>query len=391
MPTKEKYQRRCENWLTSFGEWTVSRSEASEQFIFWTGIYCLSSALRRRVYIPKKYLGSWTCYPHTYIMFVAPAGMRKTTTLGYSVDLLEQVPSLSKGPTFVSSAALIDSLVKSDDCSIYLICEEFGDIILKTGTEMYEFLTSMFDGKKNIESKTISRGFEFAIRPCLNMLGATTPEWISANIPEAVIGGGFASRVIFIFEDKVRQRRMYYDDIIDWDTINKIEKDLVSDLNHIALNIQGEFILSNDAKKFMSDWYASSIETHSNKKLRGYLQRKPTHLHKLAMLLHLSYDDELILYEHDFKNAIGVIEMTEGNLPKVFAGVGKNPYTFDMTDIVSYVEAKSSATQSELENAFSNVAEPNRVRELIDGLCSMGRLHRSVRQDGTVQLERGKV
>ena len=388
MAETTKYIRRCENWLTTFGEWSVPRSEASEQFVFWSGVFCLSAALRRRVYIPKRYLGSWTCYPHMYIMFVAPAGMRKTTTMGYAIDLLEQVPSLSKGPTFVSSAALIDSLVKSDDCSIYLTCEEFGDIILKTGHEMYEFLTSMFDGKKNIESKTVSRGFEFAIRPCLNLFGATTPEWIASNIPEAVIGGGFASRVIFIYEDKNRQKRMYYTDA-DWDKFNKMEKDLVSDLNHIALMLEGEFELSKDALDFMENWYQKSSDNHTNKKLRGYIQRKPTHLHKLAQLLHVSYSDDLILYKEDFENAIGILELTEENLPKVFAGVGKNPYTFDMSDIVTYVTMRGIVQESELYSNFSNSATPSQLSDLIAGLVMMKKIRRVIGDSGVIQFERG--
>lgn len=374
------YERRCDDWLKKFGEWTLPRCEASEQYVFWTGIFCLSATLRRKVYIPKKILGSWSCYPHTYIMFVGPAGLRKTTTMGYASDLLEQIPALSKGPTFVSSAALIDSLVKSDDCSIYLLCEEFGDIILKTGHEMYEFLTSMFDGKKTIESKTIGRGIEFAIRPCLNMFGATTPEWVAANIPEAVIGGGFASRVIFIYEDKIRQRSMYYRNV-DWTLINEIEKDLVSDLNHIANSIEGEFMISNDALEFMEKWYQDSETNNANKKLRGYLQRKPTHLHKLAQLLHISYSDELILFKQDFKNAIGVLELTEVNLPKVFSGIGKNPYTFDMMDIISFVNIGGKVKEEDVLRNFSSVATPNQLRELVDGLCAMNKLKRLREED----------
>ena len=199
--------RQCANWLDTYMSWTLPRSEAPESYIKWTGLFTLSSVLRRKVRIPKGILGSWECPPHLYIMFIAPPGeARKTTTQSYAIDLLEEVPDVMKGPAIVTQASLLDKLVESEDSSVYLIAEEFSDLIMKSKGEMFEFLTSMFDGKKSIEASTISRGVQFAERPCINLLAATTPIWVSENMSEAIIGGGFASRVIFIYEETVKMK-----------------------------------------------------------------------------------------------------------------------------------------------------------------------------------------
>jgi hypothetical protein len=148
------YKRRCANWITSFHDWIYPRSEAPQQYIFWSGIFCLAAALRRKVVIPKRILGTWECPPYMYVMFVGPAGMRKTTTARMGTDLMEPIPSLSKPPTFITKEAIVDSLLTSPDSSMMLLIEEFSDIMQKGNSgEMYEFLTSMFDGKKEVPAK----------------------------------------------------------------------------------------------------------------------------------------------------------------------------------------------------------------------------------------------
>ena len=204
------------------------------------------------------------------------------------------------------------------------------------------------------------------------MLGATTPEWISSNMPEAVVGGGFASRVVFVYENQVHQRRMYYGDVMNKVDFSSMEKDLVADLNHIAMNIQGEFTITPAALSFMEEWYQTSHKTDGvHKKLQGYMQRKPVHIHKLAQILSIAESDNLVIDVPHFQAAIGIIEQTEVHLPKAFAGVGKNKYSIDMRDISEFISERGTIPRDELLRHFSASAEPNRLMELVNGLITM--------------------
>jgi hypothetical protein len=237
----EVYQRKCKNWLHDFGRWTLPRSEAPETFIMWTGLFTMASALRRHVKIPKTLFGSWEASPNLYILFIAKAGRaRKSTTANYSEDLLDALDHITKSPELITKESLLTTLVKSEDASMSILAPEFGEFMVKSGPEMYGFLTNMYDGKKKIAASTLSRNVEFVERPCVNLLGATTPEWVADNMPASVIGGGFASRVIFIFADKVRRRQLYYESL-NHEAMDKIRLDLIADLDHIARNINGEF------------------------------------------------------------------------------------------------------------------------------------------------------
>lgn len=365
-----EYQRKCRNWLLTFGEWTMPRSEAPETFITWTGLFTLASALRRHVSIPKRLLGSWAASPNLYILFIAPAGRaRKSTTANYAEDLINAIPNITKSPELVTKESLLTTLVKSEDSSMCVIAPEFGEFIAKSGPTMFGFLTNMFDGKKDISVKTLSRGAEFAERPCINLIGATTPEWVAENMPESVIGGGFASRVVFIFEDKVRRRKLWYDDL-DQARLAQLQEDLIADLTHISLNINGEFSLDDEAKKFAEEWYDRTAEDgyKASNKLSGYYERKPAHVLKVAQLLHISYSDELILHKPDIDVAIDLLNGLEKRLPKVFESIGKNPHTIDAHRIVDYIKEKGSCKTDEIRRHFMHVATPSVLSDLIGGL-----------------------
>lgn len=376
-----EYKRKCVNWLQSFSEWTLPRSEAPESFIFWTGLFALSSAIRRKVRIPAEgLLGSWEASPNLYILFIAPAGRaRKSTTANYAEDLIESIPTLTRAPELITKESLLNQLVKSDDASMSIIAPEFGEFIVKSGPTMFGFLTNMFDGKRHISASTLTRGAEFAERPCINLLGATTPEWVAENMPESVIGGGFASRVIFIYEERVRRRKLFYDDL-DFKKILKLRQDLVDDLNHIATTIAGDFKLTKEAHDFAETWYEENADEgyDNSHKLSGYFERKPAHVFKVAMLLHLAKSDELILDKKDFEDAIQVIELLEEQLPKVFESVGKNPYTVDMYRLLNFIIEKGRCLKKEVLQNFMHAATPKVLEELIAGLVDSGYIIQTV-------------
>lgn len=326
-------------------------------------------------------MGGWEIAPNLYVLFVAPPGKaRKSTTIGFVADdILSDLQRITRAPTIVTQAALVKQLVDSDDASLYITSHEFSSLIMKSKIEMFEILTDLFDGKRHIEASTISRGIDFAERPCVNLLAATTPRWITENMPESVIGGGFASRVIFIYEDRVRRRQLYYEGL-NYEHLDKLKDDLQVDLQHIADNVQGDFRLTtgdvddnyDNAKAFMEQWYRENAEVpDADYRLSGYLERRPAHIHKVAMLLHIAESDDLVLTEADFKKAIYLLTAVEEKLPQVFREIGKNVHAPDMGQIVEFITARGRVDRPTLLKQFSSAATPALLQELITGLIQM--------------------
>lgn len=375
------YTRKCENWLATYKQWVMPRIAAPESYVFWAGMFCLSAAIRRKVFIGKNTLGTWECYPHCYIMLVGPPGFRKNTSMGSAIELLQELSDtdiITKAPAFITKESLLDSIFKSKDSSIYLTVEEFGDLLLKSGPEMYEFLTSMFDAKKTVEQKTMMRSHESAERPCINLLAGTTPQWIADKMPESVIGGGLASRIIFIYEDKAPPDRIFFKEVKG--DFKKLQENLISDLAHIANNIEGEFVVQDEVIEWMEKWNRERNKG-SNPKLAGYYARKITHILKLAQLFHLSYSDKLIINLVDVQSAIGIVENTEKNLPRVFAGVGKNVYSLDTRDLVKFIGDNPNVSRDKVLREFSTVATVDVLDRLIQGLQQMKLINASYHEE----------
>jgi hypothetical protein len=289
---------------------------------------------------------------------------------------MDDLTHITKSPELVTKESLLSTLVKSDDAAMSILAPEFGEFMVKSGPEMYGFLTNMYDGKRRIIGSTLSRGVEFVERPCINLLGATTPEWVAANMPADVIGGGFASRVIFVFESTVRRRQLYFESL-DHDALEKLRVKLVSDLDHIARNINGEFDIEPEAKSFMEEWYRNNADAppDADSNLAGYYERKPAHIHKVAMLLHLTYSDELIITLKDFKDAIDLLQEVETKLPETFQAIGRNPYTLDLKNMAEYIKQKGRVSERELKRKFYNVAaRPEDLEGMINSLIDLGRI-----------------
>lgn len=370
------YVRKCDNWIQSFRDWTIERSQVSIDLIDWAAIFTLASALRRKVALTgaSAYLGSWDCYPYLYINVIGPAGIGKTTSISYAFKLLDQVPILAKPPTYATVEAIIDSLIKAGttgDSSIYLTVGEMSDITMKDKQgKIYEFLNGIYDGKTDLKSHTMGRGVEFADKPCLNMFAGSTPEWVAENIPLAVLNGGYGSRCIWLYVPGLRRRRLFYRKEMSDTNFPEIEKKLVADLNHIANTLEGEFTIPKDLEDYLENWHDKLPQTIKYKKVQGYLMRKPVFVLKLAMIFHVAYSDSMVLNRVDFDNAINLINGLEENLPRIFEGVGKNTAILDIREIQRYVKDNPGIKESELKEIFISAAQPGRLEVMINDMLA---------------------
>lgn len=373
------YKRKCVNWLDTFNEWTAPRGEAPLTFVHAAGVFTIASVLRRNVKIPKQMMGSYDIVPNLYVIFVGPAGgPRKTTTVDYSIELLSRLPQIKRAADLTSKESLVDELLKQEGCAITVIAGELGEFFAKSGPEMFGTLTNLYDAKRDITVSTISRATQFGERPCLNLIGATTPEWIAGNMPESVIGGGFASRVIFVFEETVRRKKLYFRDV-NHDALMKLQENLVDDLNHIA-GIAGEYEINKEAEEFMEAWYQNMVKP-TNTKLHGYWHRRHVHAHKVAMSMKAAYSDDLELTVDDFKKAIEFLKEIEIKLPTVFLGVGRNKYVMDVKSMAAHIRFNHRVARKDMLEEFFSVAEPDPLDRLIKSLIDMELVTQEIEYD----------
>lgn len=365
-------ERACKNWLDTYVDWIKPRSEAPLTYVEWSGLFALSSVLKRKVWIPKnKLLGSWECYPHMFVWFVGPPATRKTSTMDFADFLLSQIPSVVEASESMTQQVLAKRISETRDCSISIRSGELGTFINPSGPVMIDFLCSLWDAKRKFATDTLSRGVEFAQAPCANMIAATTPVWIANNLSELMVGGGLTSRAIIIYEEDMRRRQLFYESL-DYEYFEKVSRNLITDLLSIS-NLAGEFSFTDEAKDFAEEWYRN-LKMPDDYRLTGYFGRKHVHLFKLAMLLRISYSDELLITKRDLERALSLLNIVEKKLSMAYHSVGKNPYTMEMDILIEFMIKRKRVSRVELLSTFYPIATPTIVLELLGALMQMGRI-----------------
>lgn len=375
--------RHFKNWLKAYCSFTIS-SEAPLEFHFWTGVSTIAAVLRRRVWKDELHF-TWT--PNFYIIFVGPAGVvTKSTTLNLGYKLLSQVPDIHFGPDSMSWHGLAKDFEKAMAYHPYkdskgrdqqvlmspLTCSisELGTFLRPDDNSLISFLTDIWDGKDRPFVHSTAMSTQIKIEGAwLNIIGATTPAWLQNNFPAALIGEGIGSRIIFIYADQKRHLQAYPSRTPRAKDFHATEQKLVDDLKEMAKLI-GPYDLTEDAYKWGEQWYkdhnSSRSPTMASERYGGYLARKQTHMHKLAMVLAASKRDELTIYPEDLIEANDILKAAEGSMIKVFESMGVVDEAKHIAELVAFVKAHKWITADDLYRLCYNIMSKKDFKAAIE-------------------------
>lgn len=391
-------KRKLENWLQKYMEYS-SFSEAPDKFHFWTGVSTIAGALRRRVWIDQAYF-QWT--PNFYIIFVAPPGIvSKSTTLSIGMRLLKQIPGIHFGPDAVTWQALTEALANSTEevlmpdelyhpmSCITIASSEFGTFLNPKDREMVDVLVSLWDGQLGVwEKRTKTQGSDQIANPWINIAACTTPSWIAGNFPDYMIGGGFTSRCVFVYADYKRKYVPYPAREVPAE-FKQMEKALVHDLEIIS-TLAGEFILSEDATAFGEKWYKDHYTGNNaqlnNSRFAGYIARKQTHIHKLAMVLSVADGNSLVIQQKHLEAAAEIVTTLESDMPRVFSQIGLVGITKHADEVLQLLRSFKKLERRTLVQHTFNLMGPDELSKAIESLINAG-YSRIVNQQGKIYLE----
>jgi hypothetical protein len=325
---------------------------------FWTGISTLAGALRRQVWIDMAYF-KW--FPNFYIILVAPPGIvSKSTTAGIGMSLLKKVPDIKFGPDVVTWQALVTGFAESTMSyelqgefhamsALTIESSEFGNLLNPQDKEMVDLLVSLWDGKQGaFEKKTKGSGHDIVENPWINLIACTTPAWIAGNFPEYMIGGGFTSRCLFVYADKKAKLVAYPSQIVPKD-MQRTAQMLVEDLAQISL-LKGEYVMTEEAVRWGHAWYETHYQTKhqlDDDRFGGYLARKQTHIHKLAMILAAAESSRLVITAEHLALADRMVSDLEPDMQMVFSKIGKSDEAVYAERLIWYVEKRQGCAYAE--------------------------------------------
>lgn len=378
-------KRKLKNWIKTYLKYTEN-SESPDKFHWWVAVSTIAGALRRRVYIDQ---GHFSWLPNFFIFFVAPPGIvQKSTTGSVGIELLKELDYIKLGPASSTWQALIKYM--AEECqeeiplpngdfipmtSVTISVSELGTFLDPRNREEINILVDLWDGKQGAWLKLAKHdGGDVIVNPWINIIGFTTPSWIADNFSEYFIGGGFASRSIFVYAEKKKKLIAYPKEFITQDFYD-MREDLIHDLFQIS-DMLGEYILTPDAITWGKKWYKehnTSDHSHiSSDKFSGYLSRKQTHTHKLAMILAAAESDNLIITEKNLREATEQITKIEQDMPIIFSQMNREGEMRLAADVLHYLRQKRKALKVETYRDFFKIMTYDTFEKVIRSLIQSG-------------------
>jgi hypothetical protein len=352
---------------------------------FWAGVSAVAGALRRKVWIDQAYF-KW--YPNFYICLVAPPGIvSKSTTAGVAMGLLRQVPGIKFGPDVVTWPALVSAFAESTEgfehagmmypmSAMTLESSEFGNLLNPQDKEMVDLLVSLWDGKQgNFEKSTKHSGKDTVENPWINLIACTTPAWIAGNFPEYMVGGGFTSRTIFVYAD-AKQKYVAYPGLRVPTDLERRAADLVADLTHIS-TLAGEYTLTKEAVEWGEVWYKHHYSVRAANldpdRFGGYIARKQTHVHKLAMILSASQSDSLLIEPEHLATAHSMITDLEPDMQFVFSKIGRSDASLHAERLIGFVQSRGEiGFQEAYRYVHSHFSSMRDFEDVLAGIVRAG-------------------
>lgn len=365
-------ERLLDDWIKAYMAYTHS-SESPTEYHLWVALSTIAGAVRRRVFFRFNY---FLLYPNLYAVLVGPAGKcKKSTAMRIGRGFLAQVPGLEFTTDSITRERFIQDMsqaYKDGHSSITAFSSELASLLTSSGQDMVVFLTDIYESPNEWSHKTKMGGQNKIKAPYLNFLGAATPEWLGTSMKQDTIGIGLTSRIVFVYEDEPRVQPAF---IKLSDAQIQLGEYLAKDLNAIA-QMSGEFRLDTDAESFYEEWYQGRIlnpNPTNDPKLNGYYERKPMHVIKVAMLIAASRRQETLITLKDMQDAMAILENTEKKMPRVFAGVGKNPLAFDMYEVARFVAVQpDGVSEADLLRRFSSSVRKVELDEILSIASQVG-------------------
>ena len=355
--------RELPDWIDGWLEF-MDNSEAPIIYHKWVAVSIIAAALERKVFL------QWDkeLYPNFYIVLVGPPATRKGSAMGpgrrmlgnpdIKVQLVADVTTKEKlALTFMDATKEFRSeegFGFNEHSSLTLYSEEFTVFLGYDNKDLLPWLCDWYDCKENWAYTTKHQKETVVKNLWLNIIGATTPDLLQDVLPRESFGSGLNSRIIYVYAGRKGKNVLFPHLAVGkpeiWD---KLE----SDLGIINL-MQGEFQADQSYMDVWARWYPKNEEVKLAKdsRMSGYIGRRPTHLHKLAMILNISRDGGLILTAEDLLKGLEMLDEVESCMLETFSGMGRSETSQITERVLAYIRASEGIRYSELLRHFRNDA-----------------------------------
>ncbi len=369
------------NWLYKYLKYT-DQMESPTPFHIWSGLAAISCSLQRNVWINR---GFYTLYPNQFIVLVAESAFcRKSTAVSVAInDLLQtaQIAQINKDKMTAEKLCVELSRAEKEkklDNAITIFVPELATFLGASAfhSGIIPLLTSFYECPSSADYKTKASGEFHMSNVCINLVGATTLDWMSTNLPGDTVEGGFTGRVIFVVAEEPRLSN-------PWPEVspeeNKIRVELIQRM--IQMNqFMGAFKITEGAKNEFSKWYNHRTEG-LDLRLRGYYGRKGDHVLKIATCIAAGEEGmcngKLAIEATHIRLALRLLNKTEKLMHLAFRGTAFSKSSKDIDRILGFMMKEDNKGNLPIKHSLllkrnSHYLNATEFKEVMNTLMEQG-------------------
>jgi len=358
----------------------------------------IASVLERKCFLEW---GEITFFPNMYIILVGPSGARKGTAMNVAARMLREIGKTKMAAEATTREALIRALKEAEEqdvdpttgevsyhASLTIFSEELTVFLGYHNLDLISDLNNWYDCRDHWTYRTKNMGTDDILGVWVNLMGATTPDLIRSALPLDAIGGGFSSRVIFVYEEK--KGKTVADPFLTENDL-ELRNRLINDLNRIHA-LKGRFKITEEMLSKWVAWYTYQDENppFTDPAFQGYVGRRATHLLKMCMILCASCRHDMLITGDIFDRAVGLLEATENKMIKTFSGMGKSPRSEVVNSVMETIALEGTIEVKELlRRHIADVQDMKEFSAIIATLKKVGYVHHDTSND-TISYKEGR-
>lgn len=367
IPTHGFFRRYCEY---------TSHSEAPLAYHLFSALVGVGATVNRRVWFN---MGYYKVFPNMGVIILGPSGIKKTSAANIIVGMLTELELTKIYSEKLTPEQLVEAmkdmaqgLIYAPEMAVFLGRQRYMEGIVP-------LITRFMDCPDVWASETVMRGKKVLRDVAISSLMCSTLDWFISNTSEDVVSGGFIARNIIVAQDSSPRLEP-----IPKPGDSRVRQALVNDLARIH-SMEGELTMTPACADRYDSWYRtqkSEALSAEHELLVTYYQRKPDHVKRVAICLHLADCDNLVLDLACFDRAILIMDWVEQFIPPMLKRMFKTPVGHEQDLVLSSIKSAGGVIEhsalvrrlqyrmnaKQLREILSSLKEADMVEEIVDKL-----------------------
>lgn len=354
--------------LRNYVEYT-SHSEAPLAYHVFSFLCGVGAVINRRIWLD---MGYYRVFPSIGIIILGPSGIKKTSATDILVKLLGDVGTVKVYSEKLTPEALIDGM--KGDATGLLYAPEMTVFLnkVKYNEGLIQLITRFMDCPDKWESGTIMRGKSALTDIAISSLMCSTSDWFIRSTPADSFGGGFIARNLLVVQESSSRCEP-----IPNPGDPQIRTGLIQDLARIH-SLEGPMSFSKQAMNCYVDWYRGDHQIESKQPeheiMATYYNRKPDHIKRLAISLHMVEHSDFTLCLDCFERALSLLDWLEQFIPRLLEQMFRSSTGEELELVYRSIRQAGTIGHSDLVRRLGYKLDAQRVKGIIISLKEAGQV-----------------